>query len=64
MKRGTEILLVKARDKNIDLKSEKMSIVRRTDIAVGQRLQGGSPPEKVRSCMQSRTHAIDTNIKS
>ena len=43
MERGTEILLDKARDKNIDLKSEKMSIVRRTHIAIEHRIQGESP---------------------
>ena len=43
MGRDTEMLLDTDRDKSIDLIGEKESVFCRTHIAVGHRIQGGSP---------------------
>ena len=50
------MLLDTDRDKNIDLIGEKVSIFCRTHIAVGHRIQGGSPgPLQLKYAL---THAI------
>ena len=48
-RRDTEMLLDTDRDKNIDLISVKVSICCRTHIAVGHKIQGGSPGQTVKT---------------